>query len=241
MGRRSPLSEPGHPGALVSPLIDGVDHGLALAALRERGAHQFDPVRFRFIEALATRAAACEGAVRRVLDGRLATVLAAYVERYEAAPSEAGNSLHQRHAASVEAPSHPGPLAELVRQIARHSSEKGDGSSANDAATGVESPGELKTLRYFRSTWSKLSVDRQLSQSLAQAPKNAGPLNSQLLVLRSLQAMREVSPDYLNRFMSYVDALLCLDLMSGGNAPAQAKVAHGESDAKRKPARGKSG
>ena len=241
MGRRSPLSEPGNPGSLVSPLIDGVDHGVALAALRERGAHQFDPVRFCFIEALATRAAACEGAVRRVLDGKLATALAAYVERYEKAESEAGNSLHHRLAANVEAPSHQGPLTELVRQIAHHSSQKGDGSSAHEVATGAESTDALKTLRYFRSTWSKLSVDRQLNQSLAQAPKNAGPLNSQLLVLRSLQTMRELSPDYLNRFMSYVDALLWLDLVSGGNAPVQAKVAHGESDAKRKPARGKSG
>jgi hypothetical protein len=227
MGRRSPISETG---------IGGVDPGLMLAALRERGAHRFDPVRFRFIEALARRAAGREGVARRVLDGKLATVLAAYVERYEEARSEAGNNLQQ------QLPSHQGPLAELVRQIAQHSSKKEDGSSAHDAAAGVGPAGELKVLRYFRSTWSKLSVDRQLTQSMAQVPKNAGPLNSQLLVLRSLQAMREASPEYLNRFVSYVDALLCLDqLVSNSNTPVQANAAHGESDAKRKPARGRTG
>jgi len=227
MGRRSPISETG---------IGGVDAGLTLAALRERGAHRLDPVRFRFIEALARRAAGREGAARRVLDGKLATLLTAYVERYEEARSQASNDLQH------QLPSHRGPLAELVRQIARHASQKGDVSSAHDAAAGVEPAGELKALRYFRSTWSKLNVDRQLTQSMAQVPKNAGPLNSQLLVLRSLQAMREVSPEYLNRFVSYVDALLCLDqLVSSSHAPVQANASHGESDAKRKPARSRAG
>jgi hypothetical protein len=32
-----------------------------------------------------------------------------------------------------------------------------------------------------------------------------------MLVLRSLALMREIAPDYLNRFMSYADTLLCLD------------------------------
>jgi hypothetical protein len=32
-----------------------------------------------------------------------------------------------------------------------------------------------------------------------------------MLVLRSLGLMRELSPDYLNRFMGYVDTLFFLD------------------------------
>jgi hypothetical protein len=32
-----------------------------------------------------------------------------------------------------------------------------------------------------------------------------------MLVLRSLGLMRDISPDYLNRFMGYVDTLLILD------------------------------
>jgi hypothetical protein len=32
-----------------------------------------------------------------------------------------------------------------------------------------------------------------------------------MLVLRSLALMRDISPDYLSRFISYADALLCLD------------------------------
>ena len=50
-----------------------------------------------------------------------------------------------------------------------------------------------------------------MAQALGQAPANAGPINSHMLVLRSLALMRDISPDYLNRFLSYADTLLCLD------------------------------
>jgi len=85
-------------------------------------------------------------------------------------------------------------------------------TGTGEAPSGTVSPArELKSLRYFRSTWSRLSAEQQLAQALAQAPENAGPLNSHLLVLRALQLMQDVSPDYLQRFMSYVDTLLWLE------------------------------
>ncbi|NRF67582.1 DUF2894 domain-containing protein [Aquincola sp. S2] len=163
----------------------GSDPGLILAALRERGAQRFEPVRFRFIEALARRAAAHEGAVKRVLDERLAALVAAYVEQHDTAAPAAACSPQR------PAPSYRGPLAELA---------------------GAGRPAELQALAYFRSTWARLRIHRQLRQSLAKVPENAGPLNSHRLVLRALQAMREVSPAYLDRFMPYVDALLWLEL-----------------------------
>lgn len=233
------MGESGPSGSVEAPSLDGSDPTSMLAALRERGAHRFDPVRFRFIEALAGRAAVRDDAARRVLEGRLATLLADYVERHERAQPEVDPSSDlpmNRH----DAPDR-GPLAELVQQIARQASARGPGGPAGDAATDVDSPAELKALRYFRSTWSKLSVDRQMTQSLAKVPKNAGPLNSQLLVLRSLQLMRDVSPGYLNRFMSYVDALLWLDAVGGGHVPAPASAAHGEGDKRRKAARSRPG
>ncbi|HDV6357027.1 TPA: DUF2894 domain-containing protein, partial [Burkholderia cenocepacia] len=46
------------------------------------------------------------------------------------------------------------------------------------------------------------------------------PLNSNSLVHRSLATMRELSPDYLQQFLSYVDALAWLeDLVGGGAQP----------------------
>ena len=176
-------------------------------AWKARGADRFDPLRFRFIEALARRAAAHQGEVRRLLDARLATLLAAYGEDLEkAAPIAAPPPASPR-----------GALAELADHIAR-------------PADGVD---ELKALGYFRSTWSRLSAERRLTQSLATVPKNAGPLNSQQLVHRSLTLMRELSPEYLERFMSHVDALLWLDQVHSGHASTPKEAPRAARPAKR--------
>ena len=98
---------------------------------------------------------------------------------------------------------------------------------------------ELQALGYFRSTWARLAVHRSLNQSRAKTPKNAGPLNSHRLVLRALEVMREASPEYLNRFVGYVDALLALDGMGGPPpaVPAPAPAAAAPAEKKRRPAR----
>lgn len=86
---------------------------------------------------------------------------------------------------------------------------------------------EPALLDYFRETWSKLSADSQLRASLEQVPKNAGPLNSSSLVHRSLSLMRELSPEYLRQFLSYVDALSWLQQMNGDEAATGDEAARG--------------
>ncbi|EOH6296255.1 DUF2894 domain-containing protein, partial [Burkholderia cenocepacia] len=71
---------------------------------------------------------------------------------------------------------------------------------------------------YFRTMWSKVRTEQQYRQSLDQVPRNAGPLNSNSLVHRSLATMRELSPEYLQQFLSYVDALAWLEDLAGGGA-----------------------
>ena len=82
-------------------------------------------------------------------------------------------------------------------------------------------------MQFFKRTWSRLSVDQRLAQSRASLPDNAGPLNSHHLVHRSLTLMRELSPDYLERFVGYVDALQWLEQANEAAAqeprPAAAK------------------
>jgi hypothetical protein len=169
-----------------------------IEAWRERGDHRFDPVRFRFIEVLAGRAEAHCGEARRILDEKLAKLLAAYGEDLERARCADGDIAGQ------QGQPHRGALAELVDHINRHASSERDGPAP-----------ELEALAYFRSTWSRLSADRRLTHSQALVPENAGPLNSHHLVHRSLTLMRELSPEYLSRFMSYVDALLWIDAAGG--------------------------
>lgn len=258
---RKPASPFSHGRDSGDPAVPG---GLT-AALREHGAHRFDPVRFRYIEALAQRAAAHSGAVRQTLDRKLEQLLAAYGQRYEMARREAADAVNRlasrfpeaagdlqrllaagdyggvrRRAARLEEQGRGRPLADLVDYIDGLSSDHTAQVTVPDAAAQrVATPAELKALKHFRSTWTQLGAERQLTRSLAKAPGNPGPLNSHLLVLRSLQRMQELSPDYLHRFISHVEALLWLEQAGSANAPEADRVARRESVGKRKPGRGK--
>jgi hypothetical protein len=206
----------------------------AIDAWRESGAYRFDPVRFRFIEALARRSAAHSGDARRILDDKLARLLAAYGQDLERAQSEAAGERTQ--AARPEAQPVRGPLAELVAHIAQQAPMADGGAARGGVSMGLSRAPELKALGYFRSTWSKLSTDRRVTQSLATVPEKAGPLNSHQLVHRSLVLMRELSPVYLQHFVSYVDTLLWLE-QANSAGPAAAPAARPEKG--RKAGRGK--
>lgn len=176
------------------------DFSAALARLRAAGAQQFDPVRLHYLHTLAERAALQPPAVQRLVQARLAQALADFSAR-----------MAQSGTQPTPAPQPPAPpgdtLASLTRRLNQH-------SQAIAPSAGMQPPGtrpELRSVRQFQNTWSRLSVDRQVKQALHKAPDQAGPINSHLLVLRSLTLMRDIAPDYLNRFMSYVDTLLCLD------------------------------
>ncbi len=71
--------------------------------------------------------------------------------------------------------------------------------------------GELASVRRFRQAWSRSRTERELAQATTRRPANAGPLNSHALLLQSLELMRELSPDYLRRFLVHVEALQWLD------------------------------
>lgn len=203
-----------------------------IASLRAQGADRFDPVRLHYVEALAKRATAHQGAVKDVLDAKLAQAVAAFKLRFDVARGDAEKAVehavrHHPHAAgglqqllaagdvkgvqqtiaTLKTGEPPASLSALLRRLEQHPPQHAVTRPELDAAPRTE----LKTIRNFRNTWSKLSVDKQVAQALEQAPKNAGPINSHMLVLRSLALMRDISPDYLNRFMSYADTLLCLD------------------------------
>ncbi len=226
------MNESAHEEIADAPPDSPADFNALIASLRAAGADRFDPVRLHYIEALAKRATAHQGSVKRMLDAKLASALAAFTERFDRARCAAGETVTQsvqqyphaandlqrlfgagdfnglrRLIATLKASDQCASLGALVRQLEQHSSEHADARLEGNAGT----HSELKIIRNFRNTWSKLSADKQVAKALEQAPKNAGPINSHMLVLRSLALMRDISPDYLNRFMSYADTLLCLD------------------------------
>jgi len=177
-----------------------------LDAWRERGADRLDPVRFYFMEALDRRAASHSGEARRILDDRLAKLLQAYADDLEnAAPQTASAGEPAR-----------GALAGLTEYMRSRAPTDGDQGHALPRPASYP---EMEVLDYFRKTWTRVSAEKQFRQSLAQVPGNAGPLNSSSLVHRSLSLMRELSPGYLEQFLSYVDALSWMEQMNGGALP----------------------
>jgi len=177
---------------------DATQARATLDAWREQGADRLDPVRFHRIDALERRAAALEGDARALLDARLATLLEGFAE----VVARAGETATASGAAGAPM---RGALAELVERLAR---------DAQADRRGLDP----ELVDYFRTIWSKVRTEQQYRQSLDQVPRNAGPLNSNSLVHRSLATMRELSPAYLQQFLSYVDALAWLEDLAGGGA-----------------------
>ena len=187
-----------------------------LDAWRERGVDRMDPVRFHFIEALERRSASHSGEARRILDDRLNSLLTAYAGDLEKTAFTAGHAGGADRTTQLAVPTR-GALGELLDQIAGRAPLAKDGGPVTGHVT-AQPPSwpELEVLEYFREVWSRLSTERQLRQSQQQVPGNAGPLNSSSLVHRSLSLMRELSPGYLQQFLSYVDALSWMEQMNGG-------------------------
>ncbi|MGF6413833.1 DUF2894 domain-containing protein [Paraburkholderia sp. MM5482-R1] len=191
-----------------------------LDAWRASGAARLDPVRFHLLDALTRRAAQHSGEPRRVLEQRLAGLLADYTAEVERAAADESAS----QATSGEAnAANDATLAALIERLARHHARA-------DAPHAAAYP-DLPAVDYFREVWSKLRTEKQLRQSLAQVPGNAGPLNSSSLVHRALSLMRELSPEYLKQFLSYVDTLSWLEQMNGG-APLDKEAPRGATTGK---------
>ena len=160
-----------------------------LDAWRAQGADRVDPVRFALIESLARRAGAHEGLARRLLDERLSGLVEDYARDVAAsAPVDASGTRD---------PAAAGALATLLARMPHR------------AMDGDPYP-ELPVLQQFRTLWAGLRTESQLRQSLEPVAGDAGPLNSAVLVHRSLNLMRTLSPGYLQHFIAYADTLSSL-------------------------------
>lgn len=162
-----------------------------LADWRLRGADQRDPVRFRFIEAMAQRAAAQQGPVRRVLDARLASLMQAYeANAGRASPAPEGAAPNASESPATAEPladawgEHP-PLAEHVPEDAAAPSMQATGQSAAETASEPKAapsiaPAHPKTSR--RAQPSKLRAAETAGHASATPTRmgTASPLTTPL-------------------------------------------------------------
>lgn len=211
-----------------------------LASLREQGADRFDAAGWHYLDTLARRAKAHAGSAQRMLEEKLEQSAHALAGRFAQARAMAAVTLAKacqefpqaapqlqqlfaegdfkglrRLQGMLAARAQSAILSGLVSQLEAHSAAEAEQPSSRpliaDAQATSAASRELRTVRESRSTWARLSVDRQLSLAMRQAPTNAGPINSHMLVLRSLKMMQDISPGFLSHLVSYMDTLLALD------------------------------
>jgi hypothetical protein len=220
-------------------ILGTLDAQAMLDAWRDGGADRVDPVRFRFLQAMARRAAVLDGPARQLLDEKLAGHLNAYAQLLDAetgANADAEPTAEPNTPPSAESDDDaPSALAGLLAYLADPGATPAPGENAADCAPtwnrdalGLrDAYPDVQMLEYFRAVWSRVSADRQVRQSQQQVHKNAGPLNSNQLVHRALSLMRELSPGYLQQFLSYTDALMWMEQIHAATAPAPKDAARG--------------
>jgi hypothetical protein len=182
-----------------------------LAQWRAQPGDRHDPVRFAFLEALQRRALASSGALRGVLDARLAVLLDDYAQR----------------------------LAEAPAAVKPDTTGSRDGLAALGQVRAAANPDypALPALVAFRGLWAQLRTAGQVRQTLAQTPSDGGPLNSSVLVHRAMGWLGEVSPAYLQHFLAYVDNLAWLEQMQQRGTLPSRDSAPGRAPAKPRRAR----
>ncbi|HEY3047818.1 MAG TPA: DUF2894 domain-containing protein [Polaromonas sp.] len=218
--------------------------------MRNEGAQRLDPARFHYLEVLSQRVDTAPGEVRRILEGKLKVALADYGERFRQAQKVASDELaslsakhpdlarelHRLFAAgdyggmrrlgAQSAFNRPcAPLAQLNQYIQNVKQDGIDRRLGSSLLSDMAANSEMASVRRFREAWSRIAAEDQVDQAVGRGPVNAGPLNSHMLVLRSLALMRKLSPDYLRRFLSHVDTLLWLDQANQKYTPVKAKPA----------------
>lgn len=215
-----------------------------LVGLRETNADRFDPVRFRFIESLLERAATKRGPVQDILENKISAALTSYKADQHAA------AVHlERLSAQASASDAQGALAKLVglRELLdqkqapldsatsalertlneqEHLSLTGamftaDISAERDGGMDTRGQRPLKASQEMQVSQQRRSVVKRVEVAIQQGPESPGPLNPQMLAIKALTSMRELSPQYLSRYINYLDALLWLERAAERPAPAK--------------------
>lgn len=174
--------------------------------LEQNGAAQLDPVNWHYIQVLTQRAQRQQGLAQHLLLDKLEKALSDLQAKLSAAPK---NALQKKQVLA------PSPLAALLQEMLPKVTDSDAAQNTSGQVTKFSSTAwraESPRIRQFRKQLQQISVQKQVSNAIAQAPQNAGPINSHMLILKSLSVMRDASPDYLNRFMGYVDTLLWLEV-----------------------------
>ncbi|WP_309043602.1 DUF2894 domain-containing protein [Marinobacter sediminicola] len=200
----------------MNPIAEATAMHPQLEDLRNSGAVQMDPARFRYLEELAMRLETKGLQHTRHWD-KLEQAVADYKTRFEApqpssqaietsAPSPLSallDRLNQTQSAPQTQPR--STLEQLVFGAPEESSE----APQRAAAANPRQP--LKAMTRASADRGEQVLQDRVRSAIEQAPEDAGPMNAHRLVSLALAEMQKLSPEYLNRLVKYTDTLMALE------------------------------
>jgi len=191
-----------------------------LESLRQNGADQNDPVRFRYLESFEQRLRS-KGLHQGTTHWRkLEQAVSDYQAKFDGAcqpeptsavsePSPLSsllNRLNQTAELPVEA-----PRSALEQRVFGKQTEEQPqahpGSSPNN-------PRPLKAMIRAKAEQGNHVLNERIRHAIESTPKEAGPMNAHRLVSRAIAEMQKLSPEYLERFARYTDTLLTLERLA---------------------------
>jgi len=139
-----------------------------------------------------------------------------------------------RHGKKLNRPQRPRQLADLTSQLSQNPSlhnvansrlnleerlrrqEKDvlrtlSRASTGDGEKGIKVKDSRGSIGILKEALGKSYAENLVNDAILTRPENPGHLNKEMLATRSLAAMRKLSPEYLHRFVVYIDTLLCLE------------------------------
>lgn len=222
-----------------------------LDAWRAQGANRVDSLSLDLIEAMLARVEGrTEARVQQVLYTRLKALIENHAKRLE--QDSAAHAMRHAEGGSDPAPASDAAmpaandarpsdasarLSALTEQMARPVVPLTDAAPSSAFSDWRAQYPELPILDEFRAIWSRVNVNRRIQQTQEQVHENAGPLNSGHLVHRTLSYMRDVSPGYLEQFLSYLDNLAWVEQLHLTQTPPKEGRRHRTKPAAKRAAR----
>ena len=74
----------------------------------------------------------------------------------------------------------------------------------------------IRSSRYRKHQQLQNSANRLVNIAIENSPQDPGPLNPEMLSIKSLKLLRDLSPQYLNRFVAYIDSLQWIEESAAG-------------------------
>lgn len=187
---------------------------------------QADPPRLRYIESLLCKAETAPDRLAALLESKVRAAMAEY--RCGEARARV-KTLRQGRESGVhalvlllnanranDADPNLAPLESTLRQQELDLVGEIAAQAPDRTSSAPSNREELLAARRLQSAMVRENADRVVTQALAGIPDECGPLNPQRLATRSLEVMRDLSPHYLSRFVSYIDTLFWLESADRG-------------------------